>query len=200
MGKPDAPSHHTDHGSGWDNNSNMMMLSPELFWVHVLSGLDIVGEEHDILQDVWCSLCDDDLEESVAKAARELRRPVAAALCAAQSGQSWMASSCSTGRSMSPETKTSTVTLWNNTMTHVSLVMLDAGRHWSWLCATTGGPRCPATSASMSRPVTSACRPSSSTASPMVSYIQQRLQRSDGIRSLLTLWSSFPTLTAMMQS
>ena len=74
MGKPDALSRCTDHRSGWDDNSNMTMLSPELFWIHVLSGLDIVGEEHDILRDVRQSLCDDDLEESVVKAARELRR------------------------------------------------------------------------------------------------------------------------------
>jgi hypothetical protein len=69
MGKPDALSRRADHGSGQDDNSNMTMLSPELFWVHVLLGLDIVGEECDILQDVWCSLRDDDLEELVAKAA-----------------------------------------------------------------------------------------------------------------------------------
>ena len=50
------------------------MLSPELFWIHVLSGLDIVGEERDILRDVRCSLRNDNLEESVMKAARELRR------------------------------------------------------------------------------------------------------------------------------
>jgi len=74
MGKPDALSHRADHRSGRDNNSNMTMLSPELFRIHALSGLDIVGEERDILWDVQCSLCDDDLEESVMKAAQELRR------------------------------------------------------------------------------------------------------------------------------
>jgi hypothetical protein len=74
MGKPDALSCHADHGSGWDNNSNMTMLSPELFRIHALSGLDIVGEERNILWDVRHSLHDDDLEELVMKAARELRR------------------------------------------------------------------------------------------------------------------------------
>jgi len=74
MGKPDALSRRADHGSGRDDNSNMTMLSPELFRIHALSGLDIVGEERDILRDVRRSLRDDDLEESVAKAARELRR------------------------------------------------------------------------------------------------------------------------------
>jgi len=74
MGKPDALSRHTDHGSGRDNNSNMTMLSPELFRIHALSGLDIVGEERDILRDVQHSLRNDNLEESVVKAAQELRR------------------------------------------------------------------------------------------------------------------------------
>jgi len=74
MGKPNALSCCADHGSGRDDNSNITMLSPELFWVHTLSGLDIVGEECDILQDVRHSLHDNDLEESVAKAAWELCR------------------------------------------------------------------------------------------------------------------------------
>jgi hypothetical protein len=74
MGKPDALSCCVDHGSGREDNSNMTMLSPELFWVHILSGLDIVGEEHDILWDVRHSLHNNDLEESVTKAAWELHR------------------------------------------------------------------------------------------------------------------------------
>jgi len=49
-------------------------LSPKLFRVHVLLGLDIVGEERNILWDIQCSLCDNDLEESVAKVAWELHR------------------------------------------------------------------------------------------------------------------------------
>jgi len=74
MGKPDALSCHTDHGSGQDDNSNMTMLSSKLFWDDKSLGLDIVGEEHDILQDIWRSLCDNDLEESVTKTAWELCR------------------------------------------------------------------------------------------------------------------------------
>ena len=62
------------HQVGWDDNSNMTMLSPELFQVHMLSGLDIVGEEHDILWDMWHSLRNNNLEESVVKAAQELCR------------------------------------------------------------------------------------------------------------------------------
>jgi hypothetical protein len=52
MGKPDALSRCVDHGTGSNDNSNMTLLSPELFRVHALSGLDIVGEEHNILKDI----------------------------------------------------------------------------------------------------------------------------------------------------
>jgi hypothetical protein len=49
-----------------------MLLALELFWIHVLAGARLEGEECNILQDVWHSLKDNVQEESVAKAAREL--------------------------------------------------------------------------------------------------------------------------------
>jgi hypothetical protein len=52
MGKPDALSRRADHGTGSNDNSNLTLLSPELFHIHALSGLDIVGEERDILKDI----------------------------------------------------------------------------------------------------------------------------------------------------
>jgi transposase InsO family protein len=74
MGKPDALSRRADHGDGRADNSDMTLLSPELFRIHALSGLDIVGEERDILREVRKSLKDDEQEEAVAKAAKELRK------------------------------------------------------------------------------------------------------------------------------
>jgi hypothetical protein len=53
------------------------LLGPDLFRIHALSGLDIVGEECDILKSIWQSLCDDQQEEVVAKAAAELRKDCA---------------------------------------------------------------------------------------------------------------------------
>jgi hypothetical protein len=47
-----------------------MLLAPELFWIHVLAGARLEGEERNILREVRCSLRDDVQEESVAKAAR----------------------------------------------------------------------------------------------------------------------------------
>jgi hypothetical protein len=69
MGKPDALSQHVDHGSGCDDNCDMTLLSPELFWIHALAGMDLVGAEQKIMQDIWQSLDHSKLEESVAKAA-----------------------------------------------------------------------------------------------------------------------------------
>jgi hypothetical protein len=73
MGKPDALSRRADHGSGHGDNDNMTLLDPALFRICALSGLNIVGEERTILREIRRSLRDDDLEESVAKAARNLR-------------------------------------------------------------------------------------------------------------------------------
>jgi hypothetical protein len=74
MGKPDALSRRADHGSGQGDTDNLTLLAPELFWIHALAGARLEGEERNILQEVWCSLRDDVQEESVAKAARELRK------------------------------------------------------------------------------------------------------------------------------
>jgi hypothetical protein len=51
-----------------------MLLAPELFRIHVLTGTRLEGEERNILHKVWRSLKDGVQEEAVAKAARELRK------------------------------------------------------------------------------------------------------------------------------
>ena len=52
MGKPDALSHRVDHGTGADDNSNIVLLPPKLFVVHTLEGLEFARSERDILQDI----------------------------------------------------------------------------------------------------------------------------------------------------
>jgi hypothetical protein len=74
MGKPDALSRRTDHGSGQGDNNNLTLLAPELFQIHALAGVRLEGDEHNILREVRRSLKDDVREELVAKAARELRK------------------------------------------------------------------------------------------------------------------------------
>jgi hypothetical protein len=56
MGKPDALSRRADHGSGQNDNDNMTLLSPELFRVHALSAIALVGPEQDMIRDIRRSL------------------------------------------------------------------------------------------------------------------------------------------------
>jgi hypothetical protein len=74
MGKPDALSRQADHGSWQGDNNNLTLLAPELFWIHALAGARLEGDECNILREVQCSLRDNVQEESVVKAARELRK------------------------------------------------------------------------------------------------------------------------------
>ena len=52
MGKSDALSHCSDHGSGLSDNSNMILLCPELFAVHAMEGFTLLGEECGIVGDI----------------------------------------------------------------------------------------------------------------------------------------------------
>jgi len=49
MGKPDALSCRSDHGTGADDNSDIVLLTPKLFVVRALEGLQFTGPEQDIL-------------------------------------------------------------------------------------------------------------------------------------------------------
>lgn len=69
MGKPDALSRQADHGSGSEDNSNLTLLKPELFAVHATEGLELNGEEVNILQNICCACQAGHLEDTVAKAA-----------------------------------------------------------------------------------------------------------------------------------
>ena len=73
MGKPDALSRRADHGSGQEDNNNITLLTPELFQIRALAGVDSSGEERSILQDIRRTLKDGVQEETVAKAIRELK-------------------------------------------------------------------------------------------------------------------------------
>jgi len=74
MGKPDALSRRSDHGSGTGDNDNLVLLSPELFAVRALEGLTAFGVELTLLQDIRKALKDGLKEEPVVKAVEELRR------------------------------------------------------------------------------------------------------------------------------
>jgi len=72
MGKPDALSCRSDHGTGADDNSNIVLLTPKLFAVCALEGLQFTGPEQDILRDIQQET-KQPKEEPIARAAQELR-------------------------------------------------------------------------------------------------------------------------------
>ena len=72
MGKTDALSRRSDHGTGSEDNDNMVLLTPSFFAVRALEGLEAAGEERGILKDIRRGTRDGEKEEPVAKAAREL--------------------------------------------------------------------------------------------------------------------------------
>jgi len=53
MGKPDTLSRRSDHGTGTNNNSDVVLLTLKLFAVCALEGLQFAGPEQDILRDIW---------------------------------------------------------------------------------------------------------------------------------------------------
>ena len=52
MGKPDALCRRSNHSTGADDNSDVVLLTPKLFAVRTLEGLEFTGLEQDILRDI----------------------------------------------------------------------------------------------------------------------------------------------------
>ena len=73
MGKPDTLSRRSDHGTGTDDNSDIVLLTPKLFAVRALEGLQFTRLEQDILQDMRQGT-KQPKEEPIAQAAQELRK------------------------------------------------------------------------------------------------------------------------------
>ena len=74
MGKPDVLSRRSDHGSGMEDNQNLTLLTPNLFAIRALEGLQAVGEERDILKEIRCGMEVEDQEEAVIMVIKELKK------------------------------------------------------------------------------------------------------------------------------
>ena len=74
MGKSNALSWRSDHGSGAEDNQNLTLLTPWLFSVRALEGVQVVGEEKDILREISQGMEDQDQEEGVVKVVKELKK------------------------------------------------------------------------------------------------------------------------------
>ena len=76
MGKSDALSCRSDHRSSTDNQ-NLTLLTPSLFAVRALEGLQLIGEERDILKEIKHRMQAEDQEEVIIMAVEELKKSLA---------------------------------------------------------------------------------------------------------------------------
>ena len=73
MGKLDALSRRADHGTSSDDNSNITLLTLGLFAIRALEGLEVIGEERNILRDIRKGTRDAEPEEAMAKVVKDLK-------------------------------------------------------------------------------------------------------------------------------
>jgi len=129
MGKMDALSRRSNHGTGSEDNDNMVLLTPNFFAVRALEGLEAAGEEWGILKDIQNGTRDGEKEEPVARAARELQGSSA---CSVKSVE-WSLSKgllYFQGKIYVPDT--SDLCCWIITLSHNSRVTGHSGR-WKTL-------------------------------------------------------------------
>ena len=74
MGKPDMLSRRSDHGSGTEDNQNLTLLTPNLFVIRALEGLQAVAEERDILKEIRCGMEVEDQDKVVITVVKELKK------------------------------------------------------------------------------------------------------------------------------
>ena len=74
MGKSDALSWRADHGTGMEDNQNLTLLTPNLFAIQALEGLEVSGEEKDLLRQIQHETRSESHEEVMIKAIKELKQ------------------------------------------------------------------------------------------------------------------------------
>ena len=74
MGKSDALSWRVDHGTRMEANQNVTLLTPDLFAIRALEGLEVFREEKDLMKQIQCGMETESHEEVVGKAIKELKK------------------------------------------------------------------------------------------------------------------------------
>jgi hypothetical protein len=65
MGKSDALLRRPDHGSGSQDNSNIVLLNADLFAVRAMEAVAVEGEEHEVLRDICAKVKEGCMDDSV---------------------------------------------------------------------------------------------------------------------------------------
>ena len=67
MGKSDALSRRADHGSGSDDNRDITLLTPKFFAARALEGVEVEGQERELLKLIRKETQDGKLEDAVSE-------------------------------------------------------------------------------------------------------------------------------------
>jgi hypothetical protein len=73
MGKSDALSRQTDHGSGSDDNQDITLLTPNFFGVRALEGVELIGQDQELLRLICRETKGEEFKDTVNRAVKALR-------------------------------------------------------------------------------------------------------------------------------
>ncbi len=73
MGKSDALSRRADHGDSLKNNRDLTLLTPNFFAVHALGGVQVEGQERELLKLIQRETRNGELEDTVSMMAKALK-------------------------------------------------------------------------------------------------------------------------------
>jgi hypothetical protein len=182
MGKPDALSQHPDHGDGTEDNSEIVLLKPELFTICALEGVKVDGEEQNILCEIRRRNRNGEQDDAVVVAAKALKEAGGGSLRSAE----WREAEgvlYYRDRIYVPKNAELRRRIVEQTMTLGSPDTRDAGKHSSWCRDHTGGLRCLDMSAYTVALATSASGPRFNDASQWANSDHFRCRRNDGTPS-----------------
>jgi len=63
MGKSDALSRRADHGNGTEDNRDITLLTPNFLAVRAMEGVELVGQDQELLRLIWRESKGEDLED-----------------------------------------------------------------------------------------------------------------------------------------
>jgi len=73
MGKSDALSRRADHGDGTEDNRDITLLTPNFFAVRAVEGVELVGQDQELLKLIRRESKGEDLEDAVNRAVKALQ-------------------------------------------------------------------------------------------------------------------------------
>ena len=197
MGKLDALIQRADHGNGLEDNRDITLLTPNFFAVRAVEGVELLGQDKELLRLIRRESKGEDLEDAVNHVVRALQLTSAKSIYSSE----WSEENGILyfhGKIYVPPT----VDICQKivALNHDSQIAGHPGRWKTLELISIGGHRCLGTLVNTLPPVTSASAPKFKDDSQLATLSCSQHPTSDGTRSVLTSLSNFRILMDMMQS